>query len=317
MSAHALRRIGSAAFIVCTLCYLAGVTFELLNPSHHATWGSGNVGVTVAYAMATYCFAVVGWLVVHRDPRNVVGWLMLAIGLAWGYLVVTEGYVLYGLVTRPGTLPAPALVAALSSWAWLPAIGIMGTFLILLFPDGHLPSPRWRGVLWVAASTIVLASISEIFLDGPVDSSVRVAHNPVGIPALRGALAALDLVIVLLPVCIVLSAAGLIVRFRRSSGVERLQLKWLATAGVIVAVIYFATMTGTLYFLTTTRTRVDLHETVTPQWLLSLQDAGLISFALIPLAIGVAILRHRLYDIDVVMRSEASRRPRTCDSTTW
>lgn len=286
------RRLAWTLFGVTTACYVAGVVFEFLNPAGRSTWGTGSLGVMVAYASATYCFAVVGVLIVHREPRNVVGWLMLVIGLIWGYIVVTDGYVLYGYQTRPGAVPRPDVVAALSSWAWLPAIGLMGTFLILLFPDGRPPSTRWRGVLWVSGATIVVASVAEVFLSGPVDSSVTVPSNPLGISALDGVLTGVDLAIVLLPICILASAAGLVVRFRASRGVERLQLKWLATAGAFVALLYFATMLGTLF---------ELNQDRSPGWLLSLQDAGLVSFALIPAAIGVAILKHRLYGIDVVI----------------
>ncbi len=112
----------------------------------------------------------------------------------------------------------------------------MGTFLLLLFPDGHLPGPRWRWVGWLAAITMGVGSLVVFVTPGPMtDSSFPKAINPVGIAALAGVLDALRLLLVPLPVAMLGSAASLIVRYRRSHGVERQQLKWLATAAGVVA----------------------------------------------------------------------------------
>ena len=131
------------------------------------------------------------------------------------------------------------MAAAFDNVLWLPAIGLTGTFLILLFPDGYLLSPRWRWVAWLAAVTIVLGSASIVFDPGPMsDSSFPKAVNPLGIEPLAGVLAWSRAIVILLPVAILGSAASLVVRFRRSRGADRLQMKWLATAAGLVAVTF-------------------------------------------------------------------------------
>jgi len=121
----------------------------------------------------------------------------------------------------------------------VPAIGLMGIFLILLFPDGHLPSRRWRPVAWVGGASMVVASLAQILAPGVIDdTSVKNVQNPLGIRALAGVLDFALITLFLLPLCILLSAVALVVRFRRSRGVERLQLKWLTSAAALVAFVY-------------------------------------------------------------------------------
>jgi signal transduction histidine kinase len=148
-------------------------------------------------------------------------------------------------------------------------------------------------VAWAAGASIVLGSASEIFHSGVVDdTSVAGVINPIGIKALDAFLAMTSATLVVLPLCILLSAVALVVRFRRSHGVERLQLKWLATAGAFVALVYFIGIVATL---------LSPSGEPTPHVVAALQDAGLASFIVIPVAIGIAILKHRLYGIDVVI----------------
>jgi signal transduction histidine kinase len=293
MSDRALKAAGYGVLGLCLVCFLMAGVFELLNPPVFTSWGSGNTAVIVAFEVATLAFPVVGVLIVNREPRNTIGWLMLAIGAVWAWSGPSEGYVAYALVTEPGSLPAPEVVAALSSWLWVPAIGLMGVYLILLFPDGHLPSPRWRPVAWVSGVALVVASAAQILLPGPIDdTSVEGIQNPLGVSSLSGLVDVAAIALFVLPVGLVLSAASLVVRFRRSRGVERLQVKWLATAGALVAVTYAVGIFATL--------SVPSGEPF-PDWVMFLQDAGLVSFIVIPVAIGVAILKHRLYGIDVVI----------------
>ncbi|MGZ4483266.1 MAG: histidine kinase [Nocardioidaceae bacterium] len=288
-----LRRVAYGLMAFCAAGYLAAIAFEILNQRGQTAWGTGSLVVDVSFSLTALGFPVVGLLITHREPRNRIGWLMLAIGVAWAWSVLADGYVLYGASTAPGSLPRPDVVAALSSWSWIPAIGLMGVFLILLFPDGHLPSPRWRYVAWVAAASIVLGSVGELFRTGTIDdTSVKGITNPLGIGPLSTVMDVLVLTLTVLPVSILVSAVALVVRFRRSRGVERLQLKWLATAGAFVAATYFLAMATSLW---------PGNADPTPVWVLALEDLSLVSFVVIPLAIGVAILKHRLYGIDVVI----------------
>jgi signal transduction histidine kinase len=295
MTDATVRRLAYAVFAFCIACYGWAIVSEFLSPitDEAASWGSGNAGVDTAFALATLCFPLVGLLITHRHARNTIGWLMLAIGVTWAWSAFSDSYVYQGASADPGSLPHPDLVAALSSWTWIPAIGLMGTFLILLFPDGRLPSPRWRAVGWVSAASIIVGTVAILFRPGPVqDASVQGLPNPLGIEPLGGFLSVLAASLIVLPLCILACAAAVIVRVRRSRGLERLQLKWLASAAALVAMVYCISMAASL---------VAEGDQRVPAWVSGLQDAALVSFGVIPLAIGVAILKHRLYGIDVVI----------------
>ena len=97
---------------------------------------------------------VAGILIARRQPDNRIAWILLAVGLVIGVGAVAEPYARYGLVLHPGSLPAAGVVAAINGSLWVPAIGITGTYLLLLFPDGRLPSRRWRPVAWVSGITM-------------------------------------------------------------------------------------------------------------------------------------------------------------------
>jgi signal transduction histidine kinase len=183
----------------------------------------------------------------------------------------------------------------LDSWLWLPAIGLMGTFLILLFPDGHLPSPRWKSLAWLSAITIVGCSVGILFRSGSLAADgYPQLTNPIGIRSLHWFTGPLQWLLLLFPLVIVSSMVSLVFRFRRSQGRDRLQLKWLTGGAAAVALIYLAASIASLGFGTT-------NAAAGPVWVQLIEDAALFSFALIPAAIGIAVLKHRLYDIDIVI----------------
>ena len=247
-----------------------------------------------------FSFPVVGVLVAAREPHNAIGWLLLTIGLVWELWGGVAGiYVTWGFQVDPGSVPRPDLVAALTSSVWVPGFGLIGTFLILLFPNGRLPTPRWKPVAWLCG--LVLTLLTVLFPLTPVplgevgDASLPIPRvaNPLGVKALGpffdGPFFAL---IVLLPVCILACAWGLIRRFRRSHGQERLQLKCLATGAAITATFFFVN------FMISAPVAPGSPE---PAWLIVMHNVTLGSFLLIPVAIGAAMLRHNLYDIDVII----------------
>jgi hypothetical protein len=252
---------------------------------------------TLAFTAVMLSFPVVGVLIVRRQPRNVVGWLLLGVGLVTGLSGIADSYARLGLVVAPGSVPGPAVAEAFNEASWAPLIGLMGTFLILLYPDGHLPSPRWRGLAWLSAVSIVCVTATITLLPGSLsEGPVPGLRNPLGIQAAAPVLNALLTVFLpLLPLCIVGCAVALVGRFRRSQGEERLQLKWLASAGAVVAFLYLCTMatSGLSAWL-----GVPDQESIP---LLVLQNVAILSFVLLPVAIGIAILRHGLYGIDVVI----------------
>ncbi len=292
-----MKSVAWAVFAVICVLYAVGAYFGWLTRSQHngGSWGTGSLAPSIAFALTTLMFPLVGVLIATRRPGNSIAWLLLGIGLCWGLDAVASSTATYGLDMHHGSQQAARVAAAFDNVLWLPAIGLTGTFLILLFPDGHLLSPRWRWVAWLAAVTIVLGSASIVFDPGPMsDSSFPTAVNPLGIEPLAGVLAWSRAIVILLPVAILGSAASLVVRFRRSRGDDRLQMKWLAAAAGLVAVIF-----GGVEIMSIS---LEGPLNTVPQWLQVLQDVALLSFCVIPIAIGFAVLRYRLYEIDVIIR---------------
>jgi signal transduction histidine kinase len=296
------RMLKRVAWIVAG-AYLVGVVLTLTlgwlarHAEQASGWnGNGSFLANTMFGLSLTPFMVVGLLIAARKPRNAIGWILLAIGVTWGLSGILSAYAQYGYAVH--WLPLANWAGAFDQWTWVPAVGLVGTYLILLFPDGHLPSPRWRWLAWATGWSFVLASVSILFFDAPITTGLEhpaTVPNPFGIHALNPILDPLHLTIVAVPVCIVACAISLVMRLRRSSGIERQQLKWLAFAGALIAVIYLIVMAFTLpYSFAGTDTDI-------PAWLEAAQNATIFLFGLIPVAIGFAVLRRRLYDIDVVI----------------
>jgi signal transduction histidine kinase len=268
--------------------WLAWLTRDVISSSG---WGGSSFVSGLLFALALLPFPVIGLLIALRQPENAIGWLLLAIGFSWYFGEVLTGYGVYGLTVSH--LPAADWVLSFTEWLWIPPIGLMGTFALLLFPDGHLPSPRWRWFAWFSAIVLVLSSLAILLGQGGLaDAGFPDVQNRFGVPGASFLFVSL----LLFPFCILGSAASLVVRFRRSRGVEREQLKLLAIAAAAVAVAYLIIM------LLSIVPEFGGSGGQTPGWLGVAQTWVVFSFALIPLAIGVAILRHGLYEIDLIIR---------------
>jgi hypothetical protein len=247
------------------LMFLNGSFEDLLDES---------LGIDAALALA---FPTVGAIIASRRPSNAIGWIFCAIGLCGGAEVFTVEYGIYALVTNPGSLPAGVVATWIGTWVWLPSVTLTITFLLLLFPHGRLLSPHWRPVAWLAAGLTVVAVV--FFALAPwdlLDPGVP-ARNPFEIEGLRdlGVAVATPVFVIGIPTML-LSVASLVLRFRRSRGEERQQLKWFVYAGVLsVGVILLPSAASSLL--------------------------QLLVLPLIPVAAGIAILRYRLYDIDIVI----------------
>ena len=281
---------------ICVL-YLVGGYLGWLTRSQEnsGSWGTGSLAPSVAFGFTTLIFPVVGFVIAIRRPGNAIAWLLLAIGIAWGLDAIAASYATYALDMHRGSHRAGLFAAAFDNVLWLPAIGLTGVFLVLLFPDGHLLSPRWRWPAWLAGTTISLGSVAILLDPGRMtDSSFPTAVNPLGIEALGGVLPWVRAAVILLPVTILASAVSLILRYRRARGDERLQMKWLVTAAGVVAGIFGVVEIASVL--------LEGPSNSVPVWLQTLQDVALISFGLIPASIGIAVLRYRLYDIDVIIR---------------
>ena len=181
-------------------------------------------------------------------------------------------------------------------------MGLVGTYLILLFPDGKLPSKRWRPLAWLAGAVIVLLSISGFLAPGPLQNLGGV-RNPFGLEALPWLQDAVYLILPLLPLCMLASAASLVTRYWRSRGEVRQQIKWIAFAASVMGVLYLGIMsTGILVWLLSAPGRPSDLGTQS-LWGALLEDVGVLNFAGVPVAIGFALLKYRLYDIDLINRT--------------
>lgn len=236
------------------------------------------------FSIAFLAFCTVGALIATSQPTNAIGWIFCALA----FVVVgafAEQYALYALVTRPGALPAPKLVLALN-WLANATFGSIFSFTMLLFPTGKLPSPRWRPVAWFAAGSIALLTIGYALAVGPVSDRAPGLNNPFGLaafPNLHNWVSALEAPLLLS--CFLASVLSLVVRYRQTHAVEQQQIKWFVFATsfmVTVAVIneLCAAMFG-----------VRLSDFLFGAML-----------TLLPISVGIAILRYRLFDIDLIIR---------------
>jgi signal transduction histidine kinase len=294
MSNRTLSRVAWIVFALVTAMFLIGILLSLLPPTAAGTTPRSSAFGTLLFSAIMFPFPVVGVLISSRHPRNKIGWIFLLIGVAWELAAFLGGYSTFGLVTHPGSLPRPDVTAALTAWLWVPGIGLPGTFLLLLFPDGRLPSAKWKPLAWLSVAALTLPPIPMIFgarLLG--DSGFPHLRNPLLIESLRPVITPLVFLIPLIPICILGCAVALVRRFRRSAGVERVQLKWLTSAAAGVAGLFFLMMALSIPSI--------FFGAASPSWLNVLGSLSPFSFALIPVAAGFAILKHRLYDIDVVI----------------
>jgi signal transduction histidine kinase len=237
------------------------------------------------YVVIFMAFGVVGALVIGRQPRNAVGWLLLTVAVLAGLSFFAGEYANHGTRVDPGSLPGVAWAWWMGDFLWVGILALPTTFLLLLFPDGRVPSPRWRPVLWILTAFFATA-LTGFALD-PVTYAGGY-ENPIGVDAVRPVAQFLDgpgyLVLVALAlVC----AVSVVQRFRRADRQQRQQIKWFAFA-VAILVVYFV--------IDAVVTALDLPRGF---WLDTV--GSVIAFASLPVGIGIAILRHRLFDIDLVI----------------
>jgi hypothetical protein len=242
----------------------------------------GNLTSVVAGVSA----ATVGALVASRRPRHRVGWLLVALGLSNAASGLAFSYSRYGLVARPGALPAAGYLAGFANGAVFLSLSLTG-FVLLLTPTGKLPSPRWRWWARVQVAALVVAFLTSALAPMPLYPEYPEIGNPLGVAALAdGPLtAAFPVGALLILAGLMAGAVSLLSRFRRAHGLERLQLRWLAMGAALAAVALLVALTALV---------VEGDGVV-------LQAAVGICVALLPLATGAAILRYRLYDLDRII----------------
>jgi hypothetical protein len=264
------------------LMFVAAIALHVLarsvdSPGQWSTLGA--VGRVLSF-LPFLAFPLVGALIASRRPDNWVGWILLADGLLWTFGSLLDSYRVYGLA-RPGSVPFSGALHALGQWLWVPAVGLFAVYLILLFPDGRLPSRRWRPLAWFSGAVMVLLSAG--------------IGKPFGLEQYPWVSDALPVVLALLPLCILASAASLVLRYRRAGSEVREQIKWVAFAALFVGVQFVIDIGASVLLVPMTASGRE------PAWLALLDQVGFIMFAGVPIAVGIAVLKYRLYDIDIII----------------
>jgi hypothetical protein len=244
---------------------------------HVFDWWLGNSTIVID--------ATVGAIVASRRPENPVGWLLCLSGVATSTSTFTSQYAIYALLAQPNSLPAGEGMAWIASWM-LPIMNGLQVSYLMLFPTGRLPSRRWRWLAWLTVAYILVGVITAAFSPGAYMGFLGPIRNPLGIEGFTQFYKAV--VYTMSPALFLAAAFSLVVRLRQAVGVERQQLKWLAYAAgglVIVTILVIITIA------------LD-----TPRWYEWVANAiSVVVTPGVPIAIGIAILRYRLYDIDVII----------------
>jgi class 3 adenylate cyclase len=282
-----------ATIVAAVSLVLAGASVVLLGIGIARGWVAidrPDVAETLpAVTLFALTFPVVGWVINRRLPGNRVGWVYLAVGFWQALNMFASGYSNLDFETARAHLPLAAELSWLAVWAWVPGFTLFTTLGVVLFPNGRLPSRRWWPVVALAAVALILQAVPTAIATWQYrGAQLEAAALLNGSPAPSGD-AVLSLAQVLqtvgqlvLLLAMIGSVAGLAARFRRSGGEERQQLKWFTYAAIVDVIVLIAWMT------------IGLDA---PAAFLS----AIVFAAALPTAIGIAILRYRLYEIDVLV----------------
>ena len=265
--------------------------------------------LTALFRILSLAFPTVGALVASRRPENPIGWIFCGTGLLYGVQAFASGYADYALLERTGSLPGGEFMAWISGWIGVPVLPLAGALLVLLFPNGKLLSRNWQPVVWVAACGSAMLALSAALAPGPL-SFQPTFDNPLGLGGAIGKLGPsesgplFDQPSVAKPadtkintgvveifvrvgfffvlVSWLFAVAAMITRMDQARGAERQQLKWFVYTVALLVVGFLAALLG-----------FGQHSVA---W-----NIGIAAFNFLPIAAGIAILRYRLYDIDVVI----------------
>jgi hypothetical protein len=286
------RSAARVAWLLWTLCvtFLCAVgVFRALNWSVLRTEPRGPLALDVGILLLFLSFATVGALVASRQPGNPIGWIFCALGFLTPLAALGEEYALYALVTRPSTLPGAEVMVWIAVWVGGPTMISLLALVFLLFPNGRPPSRRWRPLIWVNLVAIALI-FAWNFAPGPIENAgLPSVDNPFGVTGAGALFEILEPAGFLLAlVGAVAGAISLIVRLRRSRGDERQQLKWFVFAGAVFCAVF---ATGPVLW--------SLPPSPETTWVWPM--LFLLGVGAIPVAAAIAILKYRLYDIDLVI----------------
>jgi signal transduction histidine kinase len=275
MKSRTAVRLAWSLAAVSVLLSVGGLVLGVMS---HQSFVSFNGPLAV---LGVLPFAVLGAILAARRPGNPIGWIFCAIAADFAFNILAASAARYGLQTNPGSLPGAAVASWFAVWSWIPAVILLLIFSLLLYPDGHLPSRRWRPLAWAGALAIPV-SVLPVAITGWALRGARLLYETEPPPSLphgfRAAVAIEQTAFLLAFFGAFVAAASLVVRMRRATGDEREQIRWFAYAGFILAVAIAANV-------------LFLEGALLP----------LIGFTAIPVAATIALLKYRLYDIDVVI----------------
>jgi DNA-binding SARP family transcriptional activator len=280
------RTMSMVAWSLAAIAVALFVAFVVLSGVGSATQGPRiEAGDRVFFAVIL-AYAVIGALVASRRPGNAIGWLLLGQGLLFAISAFTLAYIRYALFVRPGSLAGGAVMAWVGSWTWIPEFFVVPALLFLLFPDGRPPSTRWRPVGWLIVAAGVALVIANAFASAHFQDSLASVHNPFAVETAASALHVVGTIATALAgPALIAALVSFGLRFRSARGMQRLQLKWVTYAAVVLFVSFAI---GDLV------QALGAPKAVTSEF-------WVVPVALIPISVGIAILGYRLYDIDVLI----------------
>ena len=287
--ARATSWLAWALWTLTLMSFVVMGVFRFLNSSSPTAVPRNPLVLDFGFWLLFVSFGTVGALVASRWPKNAIGWIFCWLGLSFSLGSASEEYALYALVTEAGSLPGAQGLVWLTAWFGGPIVFAWFALVFLLFPDGRLPSRRWRPVVWLELVAVACLS-AWAFEPGPLGNLglVRVS-NPFGIQGAAALLRTLGLIGLLVTLAVAVAGGiSLVVRFRRARGVERQQIKWFAFSGVVFCAVFAA---GPFLWA--------FPQAPATAWIWPV--LFLAGASTIPVAVGIAILRYRLYDIDLLI----------------
>ncbi len=273
-----LTRLAPLAWVPIAAIIVVGFVFMVLSLTTEAGRGTDALGTTTVLIMA-FTLLPIGALVARRQPENPIGWVFTATSLFFALGFTAYEYALYSYVVRPGT-PGFEVAAWIEAWFWFPALVMPFTLLLLLFPDGRPPSRRWRPLLWIILAALVIGTAAAALTAGTLNGiEFADIDNPLGVD---GAQIVSVVAMAVLGIAAILSFTSLVVRLRRASGREREQLRFVVRAFAVSIALVIAAFA------------IPSDDWSWP--------VLVVAIAGIPVATGVAVIRHQLWDIDVIVR---------------
>jgi hypothetical protein len=289
MSTRAASLLAWSMWALALMAFIVTGVLRFLNASTPTVEPRAPLVLDFWYLLLFMSFATVGALVASRQPGNALGWIFCYLGLSFPLAGAGEEYALYALVTEPGSLPGGEALVWLAALLGGPIVFAVFALFFLLFPNGRLLSRRWRLVVWLDLIAVVCL-FAWAFEPGPLGNLglVRIA-NPFGVEGLAALIGTLGLVGLFMTLAVAVAGGiSLVVRFRRARGVERQQLKWFSFSGVVFCAVF--AIAPVLWYLP---------DSPGTEWIWTV--LFLLGASTIPVAVGIAILRYRLYDIDLLI----------------